>query len=171
MALTPGLIIIGVVRSAHTEPAATPVQSGLNPDETAVVEIDERYVDGLDGLAEFDFAWLLTWLERPDDSHETVALRQVPYLLGARPRKIGIFATRGPRRVNPIGLSLIKVLGVVGSTVRFSGVDVVDGTPVIDLKPYVTAFDRPPITPRCGWFDQVALPMGATPESLGRPSI
>jgi tRNA (Thr-GGU) A37 N-methylase len=95
----------------------------------------------------------------------------VPYLLGARPRKIGIFATRGPRRVNPIGLSLIKVLGVVGSTVRFSGVDVVDGTPVIDLKPYVTAFDRPPITPRCGWFDQVALPMGATPESLGRPSI
>src|ERR1700681_423910 len=120
MALTPGLIIIGVVRAAHTEPADTPVQSGLNPDERAVIEIDERYVDGLDGLAEFDFAWLLTWLERPGDGHETVALRQVPYLLG---RKMGIFATRGPRRVNPIGLSLIRVLGVAGSTVRFSGVD------------------------------------------------
>src|ERR1700680_4273296 len=129
MAPTPGLIVIGVVRSAHTEPADTPVQSGLNPDERAVVEIDERYVDGLDGLAEFDFAWLLTWLERPDDRHEAVALRQVAYLLGTRPRKMGIFATRGPRRVNPIGLSLIRVLGVVGSTVSFSGVDVVDGTP------------------------------------------
>jgi tRNA-Thr(GGU) m(6)t(6)A37 methyltransferase TsaA len=168
MALTPGLIIIGVVRSARTDPADTPVQSGLNPDEGAVVEIDERYVDGLDGLAEFDFAWLLTWLERPGDRRETIALRQVPYLLGTRPRKIGIFATRGPRRVNPIGLSLIRVLGVVGSTVRFSGVDVVDGTPVIDVKPYVTAFDRPPVTPRCGWFDHVALPMGATPASLDR---
>jgi tRNA-Thr(GGU) m(6)t(6)A37 methyltransferase TsaA len=170
MALTPGLIVIGVVRSAYTEPADTPVQSRLNPDEAAVIEIDERYVDGLDGLAEFDFAWLLTWLGRPGDRPESVSLRQVPYLLSTRPRKMGIFATRGPRRVNPIGLSLIRVLGVVGSTVRFGGVDAVDGTPVIDIKPYVTAFDHPPTTPRCGWFEQVAMPMGATPASLGRPN-
>jgi tRNA (Thr-GGU) A37 N-methylase len=80
---------------------------------------------------------------------------------------MGIFATRGPRRINPIGLSLVKVLAVEGSEVRFSGVDLVDGTPVIDDKPYVTVFDQPPVTaPRCGWFDHVELLPGATPASL-----
>ena len=165
-----GLMTIGVVRSAHTDPAHTPVQSGLNPDEEAALEIDDAYADGLDGLAEFDFAWLLTWLGgSPQDAGGAVPLRQVPYLLRSQPKEIGIFATRGPRRVNPIGLSLIRVLGVTGANVRFSGVDLVDGTPVIDVKPYVTAFDRPPTVIRCGWFDDVALPMGATPASLERP--
>jgi tRNA (Thr-GGU) A37 N-methylase len=63
---------------------------------------------------------------------------------------MGIFATRGPRRVNPIGPSRIQLLQVTGQTVEFAGVDPVDGTPVIDLNPYVTRFDRPPGNPRCG---------------------
>jgi tRNA (Thr-GGU) A37 N-methylase len=70
--------------------------------------------------------------------------------------RIGIFATRGPRRINPIGLSLIQLLGVAGTTVSFAGVDVIDGTPVIDLKPYVSRFDRPPGEPPCGWFDDTS---------------
>ena len=81
---------------------------------------------------------------------------------------MGIFATRGPRRVNPIGLSLIQLLQVTGETVLFAGVDVVDGTPVVDLKPYVTRFDRPPGDPRCGWFDQIAIAEGTTPARLAR---
>ncbi|HUJ05250.1 MAG TPA: TrmO family methyltransferase [Streptosporangiaceae bacterium] len=48
--------------------------------------------------------------------------------------------------------------------------DVIDGTPVIDIKPYVTRFDRPPGEPRCGWFDQVALDDGLTPAALGPPN-
>ncbi len=79
---------------------------------------------------------------------------------------IGVFATRGPRRVNPIGLSLVEVLSVEGCTVRFSGVDLVDGTPVIDLKPYVSRFDAPPRSASGGWFDDVELVDGATPVSL-----
>jgi tRNA (adenine37-N6)-methyltransferase len=75
---------------------------------------------------------------------------------------MGIFATRGPKRVNPIGLSLIQLLDVTGSTIRFAGVDLLDGTPVIDLKPYVTRFDRPAGDPRCGWFDQVTISNGYT---------
>ncbi len=82
---------------------------------------------------------------------------------------MGIFATRGPRRVNPIGLSLIQLLEVTPETVLFAGVDVIDGTPVIDLKPYVTRFDRPPGDPPCGWFDEVALDEGSTPAGLARP--
>jgi tRNA (Thr-GGU) A37 N-methylase len=81
-------------------------------------------------------------------------------------REIGIFATRGPRRVNPIGLSLIQILAVTGGTVSFAGVDLLDQTPVIDLKPYVTRFDRPPGEPRCGWLDTVDIPEGITPRNL-----
>jgi tRNA (adenine37-N6)-methyltransferase len=82
---------------------------------------------------------------------------------------MGIFATRGPLRVNPIGLSRTQLLQVTGQTVVFAGVDLVDGTPVIDLKPYVTRFDWPPETPRCGWFDQLTISDGTTPEQLPRP--
>jgi tRNA (Thr-GGU) A37 N-methylase len=53
--------------------------------------------------------------------------------------------------------------------IRFAGVDLLDGTPVIDIKPYVTAFDRADGEPRCGWFDTVALREAVTPEQLGRP--
>jgi tRNA (Thr-GGU) A37 N-methylase len=81
---------------------------------------------------------------------------------------MGIFATRGPRRVNPIGLSLIRLLDVTGPVVQFAGVDLIDGTPVIDLKPYVTRFDRPAGEPRCGWFDQVAIEDGSTPARLAQ---
>jgi tRNA (adenine37-N6)-methyltransferase len=63
---------------------------------------------------------------------------------------MGILATRGPRRINPIGLSLVRLLGVDGASVRFAGVDFVDGTPVLDVKPYVARFDRPPGDVRCG---------------------
>ena len=166
MALLPdGLVAIGVVRSPRSEVAHTPVQSALNPDETGTVEIDPAYTDGLDGLAEFDYVWLLTWLDRSGRPLPP-PMRQVPFLLRNQPREVGVFATRGPRRVNPIGLSLVKLVDVTGTDVRFSGVDVVDGTPVIDLKPYVSAFDRPPGVPRCGWFDGVETPMGATPAAL-----
>jgi tRNA (adenine37-N6)-methyltransferase len=58
---------------------------------------------------------------------------------------------------------------VTGPTIRFAGVDLVDGTPVIDLKPYVTRFDRPAGVPRCGWFDQVTITDGITPGQLAPP--
>jgi tRNA (adenine37-N6)-methyltransferase len=160
-----GLTAIGVVRSARRDPSHTPVQSSLNRDEVARVEVDRAYVDGLDGLTGFDYAWLLTWLDRVEPSSRA-ELRQVPFLLRSQARQVGIFATRGPRRVNPIGLSLVRLLAVSGTSIEFSGVDLLDGTAVIDVKPYVTAFDRPPVEPRCGWFEHIALPLGATPASL-----
>ncbi len=165
----PALSFIGVVRSGRTELADTPVQSALNPDEEAVLELDPAYADALLGLDGFDYAWLLTWLGSPDRPTEPAKLRQVPFLLGSQPREYGILATRGPRRINPIGLSLVRLGRIDGTSIHFRGVDVIDGTPVVDLKPYVTRFDRPPGEPgdvRCGWFDGVAMPLGATPERL-----
>ena len=159
------LPVIGVVRTGHRDRESTPIQSSLNRAEHGTVEFAAGYVDGLDGLAGFDYAWLLTWLHR-GDRDGPVPLRQVPFLLRRQRREVGIFATRGPRRVSPIGLSLIQVLAVAGPVVSFAGVDLLDGTPVIDLKPYVTRFDRPPGEPRCGWLDTLDIPDGVTPQRL-----
>jgi tRNA (adenine37-N6)-methyltransferase len=173
------LTVIGVVRSACTEPENTPIQAALNRAGRGTIEIAEPYREGLAGLDGFGYAWLLTWLHRPAGRQDAAErrgdrggvppLRQVPFLLRHQRREMGIFATRGPRRVNPIGLSLIELLEVTPQTILFGGVDVIDGTPVIDVKPYVTRFDRPPGDPRCGWFDEVALDEGSTPAGLARP--
>jgi tRNA-Thr(GGU) m(6)t(6)A37 methyltransferase TsaA len=166
MASDPPLPVIGIVRSQYAQTEHTPIQSSLNTAAEAVIDIEAAYRDGLAGLGGFDYAWLLTWLHRPHREENPPALRQVPFLLRRQQRAMGIFATRGPRRVNPIGLSLIRVLSVTGDQVRFAGVDVLDGTPVLDLKPYVTRFDRPPGEPRCGWFDEITMTDGSTPSGL-----
>src|SRR5262249_34243019 len=106
------LEVIGIVRTGRTAPASTPVQSSLNRAEHGVVDVLEPYVEGLSGLAEFDYVWLLTWLDRPDPPDSRAPLTQVPFLLRPQQRTMGVFATRGPRRVNPIGLSLVRVLDV-----------------------------------------------------------
>lgn len=163
------LPVIGVVRTAHAELATTPIQAGLNRGERGTIEIAGRYAEGLDGLAEFDYAWLVTWLHKLAEPGSDPPLRQVPFLLRAQQRTMGMFAARGPRRINPIGLSLIRLLDVAGRSIRFAGVDLLDGTPVLDLKPYVTRFDRPSGEPRCGWYDRVPMTDGITPAQL-RPS-
>ena len=60
---------------------------------------------------------------------------------------------RGPRRPNPIGLSLVRIVAIDDHTLRFAGVDLIDGTTVLDIKPYVAPFDQPGEV-RCGWFDE-----------------
>lgn len=90
----------------------------------------------------------------------------MPLLLRRRPREVGIFATRGPRRPNPIGLSNVRLLRVDGPTVHFAGVDMVDGTPLLDLKPYVAHVDQPAGPVRSGWFDTVTFDGRITPASL-----
>jgi tRNA (Thr-GGU) A37 N-methylase len=66
---------------------------------------------------------------------------------------------------------LVRLVDIEGTVIRFAGVDLLDGTPVIDIKPYVTRLDRPPVEPACGWFDTVTFEDGVTPASLlDRPS-
>ena len=169
MDLNVPLRVIGFVRSRHTELEHTPIQAGVNRAEHGVIDVEPEFADGLGGLAGFDCARMLTWLHR-HGSDEIPPLQQVPFLLRSQRRLMGIFATRGPRRINPIGLSLIQVVKVDRTSVTFAGVDVVDGTPVIDIKPYVTRFDRPVGDPRCGWFDQVSIDERATPARLASGS-
>jgi len=164
------LDVIGIVHTGRTAAESTPVQAALNQREHGRVDVFAPYGEGLSGLEDFDYIWLLTWLHHPDTPRGTVPLTQVPFLLRPQQRSVGVFATRGPRRVNPIGLSLVRVLAVEQAHIDFAGVDLLDGTPVIDIKPYVTPFDRPHGEPRCGWFDTVPMPEAVTPAELGRPS-
>jgi len=169
MDLNVPLPVIGIVRTSHAELEGTPIHAALNRAEIGIIEVADRYTGGLDGLAEFDYAWLVTWLHKLPGPGNDPPLRQVPFLLRSQQQQKGMFATRSPRRINPIGLSLIQLLDVTGPVIRFAGVDLIDGTPVIDLKPYVTRFDRPPGEPRCGWFDHVTISDGITPAQPPPP--
>jgi tRNA (adenine37-N6)-methyltransferase len=162
------LPVIGTVRTSRSARQTTPVQAALNRSETGILEIDEAFVEGLAGLDGFDYAWLLSWLHESGPPDLLPPLTQVPFLLRPEQRSMGIYATRGPSRLNPIGLSLVALREISGRFVTFAGVDLLDGTPVIDLKPYVTRFDRPAGRPRCGWFDSVQIPEGVTPADLDR---
>jgi tRNA-Thr(GGU) m(6)t(6)A37 methyltransferase TsaA len=163
--------VIGIVHTGRTTVESTPIQAALNQTEQGRVEVFPAYQEGLSGLEDFDYVWLLTWLDGPDMPRGPAPLTQIPFLLRPQQRSMGVFATRGPRRVNPIGLSLVRVLAVEQTVIRFTGVDLLDGTPVVDIKPYVTAFDRPEGEPRCGWFDNVPMPPAVTPEQLAaRPT-
>ncbi len=165
--VTPAVLTpIGVLRTTRARTSDTPVQAQANLAEEGVAVLDPAWEAGLDGLADFTHAWLVTWLHRsepcpPSDD----GLRQRPYLRPDGP-PMGVFAMRGPRRPAPVGLSLVEVVAVEGATVRFRGVDVVDGTPLLDIKPFFPDADTPRGTVRSGWFDEIDVPEGATPASL-----
>lgn len=136
---------IGYVRSRYASPAGAPLQTVAARGEEAAIELEPRYADGLRDLDGFSHAWLIVDLHRAAASDATTAL---PFLDG-EPR--GVFATRAPRRPNPLGLSLVEILRIAGPVVVVDGVDLVDGTPVLDVKPYVPLFDaREPA--RAGWL-------------------
>lgn len=123
------------------EPAATPIQSTRNGTAEGRVEVFPEHVAALDGIADFDFAWLLLWLDLaeppPADGHV------VPFMLAGSDRRFGVFATRHPARPNPIGLSVVRVVEVDGSGITFRGVDACHGTPVLDIKPWEQHLDVP----------------------------
>ena len=159
---------IGTIRTRYASFDDTPVQAALNVEEHGVIELDMSYVDGLEGLGAFSHAWLVTWLGPAEGGPAPEpALRQVPFLLQRTGQEVGIFAMRGPRRPNPIGLSLVRLVAVEPPRVTFAGVDMIDATPLLDLKPYFRAADTPVGDVRCGWYDLVDLGGPVTPRELG----
>jgi tRNA (adenine37-N6)-methyltransferase len=137
---------IGTVRSPFFEAEGMPIQPSRAREIRGAVEVDPKYADGLQDLAGFSHAILLCHLHRS----RGFALKVVPFL-DDTPR--GVFATRAPRRPNPIGLSVVKLVSVDGNRITFEGVDLIDGTPVLDIKPYVPEFDeREEI--RLGWLEE-----------------
>jgi tRNA (adenine37-N6)-methyltransferase len=135
---------IGVIRSPWTEPRGTPIQPVFAGGARGQVVVDPEHEEALTDIEGFDRLWLIYWLDRASPCRPLVT----PYL-DDRPH--GVLATRSPARPNPIGLSVVRLLERRGSTLEVADLDVLDGTPLLDVKPYVPRFDS--WAGRAGWVD------------------
>ncbi len=138
---------IGVIHSDHVSANQTPIQPVYAGDCTGRAEIFAEFADGLADIEGFSHIYLVTWLHQAGPPR----LRVTPFLQDA---EHGIFATRAPCRPNPIGLSLVRLIRREGPVLHLAGVDMLDGTPLLDLKPYSPRYDSVD-APRGGWTDEV----------------
>ncbi|MGA1848885.1 MAG: tRNA (N6-threonylcarbamoyladenosine(37)-N6)-methyltransferase TrmO [Thermoplasmatota archaeon] len=134
---------IGYVRSPFKDLGGIPIQTRRGNDFTGEVEVLEEFAEGLADLDGFSHIILLSYLHRS----EGYDLKVVPFLDNV---ERGVFSTRAPRRPNPIGLHVVKLEGVGGNILRIRGIDMVDGTPVLDIKPYIPHDDA---DLKLGWLE------------------
>ena len=137
---------IGIVRSHFQETAAIPKGLGARHDAEGTIEIRPDLGEGLADIEGFSHLYVIWVFDRSEG----------PELTAYPPsdnRPHGVFATRSPQRPNPIGLTVVELLGRSGNTLRVRGIDMLDGTPVLDIKPYLS--NVPPDTLRRGWLDEV----------------
>lgn len=125
---------IGTVRSVVTEPT----DEGWG-EVTAEIVLDERLADGLQGLDAFSHALVVFYMDRSSFQIGDDLVRRPQ----GRPDMpmIGIFAQRAKHRPNPIGITAVQIVSIDGPVLRVKGLDAIDGTPVLDLKPYFHPFD------------------------------
>lgn len=126
---------IGTISSPHKTLEGMPIQPAGAEDTTAVVSVLSEYQDGLLSLDGFSHIYLIY------EFHKSTgfSLRVTPFM---DDKEHGVFATRAPRRPNPIGLSIVKLESIKDNQLTISGVDLLDGTPILDIKPYIEQFDK-----------------------------
>jgi tRNA (adenine37-N6)-methyltransferase len=135
---------IGVIHSPFNDLKGMPIQPAFSQ-AIGQVEVFPEYADGLEDLETFSHVILVYALHRSAG----YSLRVKPFLDDVTH---GVFATRHPRRPNPIGLSIVRLLARQGAVLEVAGIDVLNGTPLLDIKPYVPDFDRQSDV-RAGWYD------------------
>ncbi len=135
---------IGTIHSPFTQLEGMPIQASRSQ-AIGQVSIFPQYAEGMEGLEGFSHVFLL-YIFHCSTGYE---LKVKPFLDDA---PHGLFATRFPCRPNPIGLSVVRVLSVHDHIIEIGDVDVLDGTPLLDIKPYVENFDIRTGT-RAGWYE------------------
>ena len=138
---------IGTIRSPHTRPADTPIQPVFARGVPGRVEVLPDYAEGLRDLDGFSHIYLIYAFDRASATRLAV----VPYL-GDTER--GIFATRAPCRPNGLGMSLVRLVRKEGAVLHVEDIDVLDGTPLLDIKPYIGRYDSRDDA-RSGWQEDV----------------
>jgi len=150
---------IGTLQSDFKEKFGVPRQSGMIPEARAVLKLrpDPAFVTALNHLEDFSHVWLIFLFHRSASGRDqawTPTIR--PPRIGA-PNRVGVFASRSPHRPNPIGMSAVKLDRIDfqargGIEIHLSGVDLLDGTPILDLKPYIPYADSIPDA-NSGWAE------------------
>ncbi|MGA7192344.1 MAG: tRNA (N6-threonylcarbamoyladenosine(37)-N6)-methyltransferase TrmO [Anaerolineales bacterium] len=141
------LISIGIIHSPFIEPSQAPIQASRS-NATGSVEVFPEFAEGLRDIQEFSHIFLLYLIDCPQGYN----LQVQPFL---DDQEHGIFATRYPCRPNPIGLSIVHLLRIEGNRLDIEGIDMLDNTPLIDIKPYVPEFDNREDV-RVGWYNRRA---------------
>lgn len=136
---------IGVIHSPFTDLKNMPIQPASRHSAPGTVEIYPKYLVGLQDLDGFSHIILIYHLHRVTRSDLIVT----PFL-DSQPR--GVFATRAPTRPNPIGVSIVRLQRIEGTTLYLDSIDILDGTPLLDIKPYVPDFDQPEPPVNIGWL-------------------
>jgi tRNA (adenine37-N6)-methyltransferase len=137
--------VIGRIRTPYKMAEGTPIQPAYALGVEGQVIVDEPFALALDDIEGFERIWLIYWMDRVS----VFKPRVVPY---RDTREHGLFATRSPCRPNAIGMSAVRLVCREGSILHVVDVDVLDDTPLIDIKPYVPEFDAHP-SAKAGWFD------------------
>ena len=137
---------IGIIHTPYKEPKGIPIQGTFERGIVGKVELFPEYVQGLKGIEGFSHAILIYYFNRSKEEQ----LIGKPYL---EDESHGIFAIRSPHRPNHIGFSIVKLEKVKGNIMTFSEVDILDGTPLLDIKPYVSHFDSRQDV-KNGWLDK-----------------
>jgi len=135
---------IGIIRSPFTEAKGTPIQAIAAQEFVGSIEVDPEYIAGLKDIEGFSHLILVYHFHLITES----ALLVKPFLDN---ELHGIFATRSPSRPNTIGVSIVGLIKVEGNKLYIKDVDIIDGTPLLDIKPYVPEFDIRE-TEKTGWF-------------------
>lgn len=138
---------IGVIRSEHMQAEKTPAQPVYAQECLGSVEVDPAYADALKDIEGFSHLYLLYHFHQA----APMKLRIKPFLGDA---EHGLLATRHPSRANAIGLSIVQLIEREGNILHLKGVDMLDGTPLLDIKPYSARFDHIEAT-KNGWMDNV----------------
>lgn len=136
---------IGTIHTPFREKAKTPIQGIFNPDTSGEVEVFPQYGEGLKNLEEFSHLILVYHFHLA----EGCSLVTVPFL---DDEGKGIFSIRHFNRPNPIGLSVVRLDQVRGNILAIGEVDIIDGTPLLDIKPYMPDFDRRHAV-KAGWYE------------------
>jgi len=137
---------IGIIYSPYKHNKDIPIQGVFKPDAEAWIELKDEYVGGLKDLDGFSHAIILYYFHKS----QRELVEGQPFL---EQNRHGIFAIRSPHRPNHIGLSIVKIKKIEANRLYFTEVDVLDQTPVLDIKPYVKYFDSRDDV-RCGWLDK-----------------
>lgn len=147
--------VIGVLCSPFREKFGTPRQGNLAPGACATLMISDEFTpeQSLIGLEGFSHVWLLSAFHL-NTNKKFLPKVHPPRLKG---RTVGLFASRSPHRPSPVGLTLARLVKVEGDTLHLAGVDLIDGTPILDVKPYIPESDAAPDA-TAGWTAEAPFP-------------